>query len=335
LEEQTMDDVNSDQETSAVKTSEPTKRRVSRRGLIAKGAAAAAGGVGLAALAADPAHATVGTMVYGTQMNAGADATALNSTNTTYTFAAYNTGTGPGVLGTSTNGSYGVLGDSPSGDGVRGKGNQGVVGNGTIIGVQGVGAYTGVSGGGYLTGVGLHGFGGRAQLHLEPMFETSGPPTSNNHLRGEVFVDSLGRHFLCVAAGTPGTWVRPGLNPITPLRVCDTRAGTGTPYSTGAKLGPGANLEVEAAGVPIADYPVPAGATAIIANLTVTGATATSHLTVYPANVPRPTASNINFVSGQTIANQVTVGLDTDGRIRVYNNAGSTHVIIDIAGFFF
>ncbi len=138
-------------------------------------------------------------------------------------------------------------------------------------------------------------------------------------------------------AGTPGTWGRPGLNPIAPFRVCDTRSGTGTPYSTGAKLGPGANLGIHLTSgtgefqIP----PVLPGASAIIANLTVTDGTATSYLTAYPANISAPTASNINFVGGQTIANQVTVALSPSGDIRIRNNAGSVHIIVDLAGFFF
>ena len=216
-------------------------------------------------------------------------------------FAAFNTGSGHGLIGVSLQGGVGVWGTG--GIGLRGEGDPAIAGS--------------------------------VPLRLVPAL-IAGPPTLGAHSIGAVYTDLLGRIFTCVVAGTPGIWVRPGLNPITPYRVCDTRAGTGTPYSNGTKVGPGVNLLVGVAGQPIAGYPVPAGATAILANLTVTEGTGPSYLTVYPGGaIPRPTASNINFVGGQTIANQVTVGVAADGSIKIYNNAGSVHVILDLAGFFF
>jgi hypothetical protein len=263
---------------------------VSRRGLIAKGAAVAAGGIGLAAIPAGSAEATTGTMLYGAFNDAGTDQTTLSS-SAFITLAAQNLN--PAF-------SFAVFGNSQN-------------------------------------GVGVAAAGGLAQLFLLPG-DFSGAPSQGIHSLGEVYADSMGRHFLCVADGTPGTWVRPGLNAIAPYRICDTRLGTGTPYSTGIKLGPGGTLLVEIAGeafAPPAPF-IPDGATAIVANLTVTGGTANSYLTVYPADlVSAPTASNINFTAGQTIANQVTVALSPSGDIKIRNFAGSVHVILDLAGFFF
>ncbi len=279
---------------------EPRRARVSRRGLIVKGAAVAAGGVGLAALVADPAHAAIGVMHYGTLNESDSLTTDLHATTAQFaTLQVSNSGSGAAVYGAGWNGA-GLLTTSQFG-----------------------------------VGADLH--GSRAPLCLRPAPSTIGAPGSGFHDLGDVFVDQLGRHYLCNAAGTPGTWVRPGLNPIAPYRVCDTRSGTGTPYSTGTKLGPGKNLLIKIAGeawVPPAPE-VPEGATAVVANLTVTGGTATSYLTAYPANIAAPTASNINFVGGQTIANQITVALSTAGDIRIFNKAGSVHVIVDLAGFFF
>src|SRR5205814_8579805 len=93
------------------------------------------------------------------------------------------------------------------------------------------------------TGPAIEAQGGRAQLFLQPA-ATAGPPTTNGHFIGEVFVDSAGVHWLCTATGTPGTWVRAlttGTNNVgaaaiaiqasgagVPLRLTST--GTGTPF---------------------------------------------------------------------------------------------------------
>ncbi|HEY4331582.1 MAG TPA: hypothetical protein VGM78_03390 [Ilumatobacteraceae bacterium] len=61
--------------------------------------------------------------------------------------------------------------------------------------------------------------------------------------------------------------------------------------------------------------------------------TATSFLTVYPEGGSLPTASNLNFVAGQTIANMVMVPVPVSGKIAIFNNAGSTDVIVDVLGY--
>jgi hypothetical protein len=79
---------------------------------------------------------------------------------------------------------------------------------------------------------------------------------------------------------------------------------------------------------------IPASATAALLNTTVTGTTATSYLTIYPSGATKPNASSLNWAAGQTLANAVTTRLGTDGKIRVDNQAGSTHVIMDIYGYY-
>jgi hypothetical protein len=70
-------------------------------------------------------------------------------------------------------------------------------------------------------------------------------------------------------------------------------------------------------------------------NVTVTDATAPSFLTVWPTNMPRPTASNLNFSPGQTVANRVIVAVAPGtGTVSVFNPAGSVDVIFDVNGYF-
>ena len=54
---------------------------------------------------------------------------------------------------------------------------------------------------------------------------------------------------------------------------------------------------------------VPANATAVALNLTVTGTTSNGWASVYPCGTPRPNSSNINFTTSATIANSVITKL--------------------------
>lgn len=119
------------------------------------------------------------------------------------------------------------------------------------------------------------------------------------------------------------------LNPLYPQRIVDTRPNSGFPYS-GDTLGAGQSLTVQVAGV----GGVPAnGAVAVVMNLTETDATANSYLTVYPAGANRPLSSNLNFMAGRTVANQLMLELGTNGEVTIYNDQGSVNIILDVAGW--
>lgn len=79
---------------------------------------------------------------------------------------------------------------------------------------------------------------------------------------------------------------------------------------------------------------VPASATAVTLTLTGTAATASTFVTAWPAGTPRPTASNLNLAAGTTTPNQVVVALGADRQINLYNKNGTTHLLVDLAGFY-
>jgi len=56
--------------------------------------------------------------------------------------------------------------------------------------------------------------------------------------------------------------------------------------------------------------------------VTVTDTTQASDLTVWPAGLPQPVASNLNFVGGETVANNVVVAVPRPVRRRA--RSGST-----------
>jgi hypothetical protein len=116
--------------------------------------------------------------------------------------------------------------------------------------------------------------------------------------------------------------------PIAPARILDTRIGLGAPKKA---LGAKGVLHLQVSGrggVPTS------GVSAVVLNVTETGATTGGFITAYPTGVTRPNASNLNFPAGRTEANSVTVKLGTNGQVDIYNNAGSTNVIADVSGYF-
>lgn len=128
--------------------------------------------------------------------------------------------------------------------------------------------------------------------------------------------------------GASAPLVPGGYHPLPPARILDTRTGVGgVPI---APLGPNSTLTVQVVGhggVP------PSGVGAVVMNVTVTNTSAPSYLTVYPAEDPRPTASNLNWVAGQTTPNLVQVAVRQSGQLTIYNAAGWTNVIFDVAGY--
>lgn len=79
---------------------------------------------------------------------------------------------------------------------------------------------------------------------------------------------------------------------------------------------------------------VPAGATAVVLNVTVTGPKAGGYLTVYPNGTAKPTASNLNWTTGETIPNLVTVRL-VNGKLNFgVTSSGSVGVIADVFGYY-
>lgn len=113
---------------------------------------------------------------------------------------------------------------------------------------------------------------------------------------------------------------------ITPERVVDSRTGVGTP------AGPWG--EAETRNVAVAGRgSVPAGATAVIANVTATNTTAWGFLSAWPAGSAQPTSSNLNFLPGQTVPNLVMLKLGAGGQLSIFNGLGSANVIVDVMGY--
>jgi hypothetical protein len=115
--------------------------------------------------------------------------------------------------------------------------------------------------------------------------------------------------------------------PITPVRALDTRNGTG---GVSAPVGQGASIDLTIRGA----NGIPNSASAIVMNTTAVLPTGGSFLTVWPTGVTRPLASNLNFVPGDIIPNLVQVGIGSNGKVSLFNNAGSVDLVADLTGYF-
>ncbi len=157
-------------------------------------------------------------------------------------------------------------------------------------------------------------------LAVVPVSATGQISIYNNSGTIDVLADLEG----CFRDGTGATG---SFVPADPRRFLDTRAGWGAPLGP---LGPGASLDLPVAGT--GGVP-PTGVAAVLLNVTATGPTAPTHLTVWPTGQPRPTVSNLNVVAGQTAPNLVVVAVGAGGKVSIFNNSGSTDVIADVFGF--
>ena len=117
-----------------------------------------------------------------------------------------------------------------------------------------------------------------------------------------------------------------------PARVIDTRAGRPTIDGVAAGGGiaaPGSVTEVQIGG----RAGVPGDAVAVALNVTITEPEAPGYATVYPCGTEPPTASNLNYVAGQTIPNLVIAKLGAGGKVCVYTQSRA-HLIADVLGHF-
>jgi hypothetical protein len=127
----------------------------------------------------------------------------------------------------------------------------------------------------------------------------------------------------------PGT----GYVGLTPARLMETRSGLSTvdgQFNGQGAIGVGGTRNLTVAG----RGGVPASASAVVLNVTATQPSTGGFMTVWPTGQSRPTASNLNFDAGQTIPNLVIAKVGSGGQVSFYNNTGSTHVIVDVLGYF-
>jgi hypothetical protein len=116
---------------------------------------------------------------------------------------------------------------------------------------------------------------------------------------------------------------------ISPCRLLDTRDGGGP--TSGAPIGCGFDRAFTATGT----CGVPSSAKAIAVNVLVTGASAQGNLRIFGAGAPAPVVSVLNYLAGSNTGNNAIVSLSSAGQFGVRcSPTGSTHVIVDVSGYF-
>jgi hypothetical protein len=122
-----------------------------------------------------------------------------------------------------------------------------------------------------------------------------------------------------------------GIVGIAPFRLFDTRSGSGTGDGVGAGAGrvaAGATVEVPTSG----RGGIATDATGVVLNVAAVDASGDGYLTIWPCGTTQPNASNLNFVSGQTIANAAVTVAGT-AKTCVFASA-PTHLLVDVTAYY-
>ena len=118
----------------------------------------------------------------------------------------------------------------------------------------------------------------------------------------------------------------------TPKRVLDTRHGIGA-VSAPVAAGGVAAISVPQCTSGSGASAVSATATAVAVNVTVVSPTANGLITAYPDQTGVPTASNVNYRTGQTVPNLVVVKVGSDGKVDFKNTStGTAELVVDLEG---
>ncbi len=174
------------------------------------------------------------------------------------------------------------------------------------------------------------------------------------HLRGVrgfvtgiVVASVLGAGGLAVVRATTGSSSASSFVPVAPVRVLDTRSDLGLVAVTDGVAGilkvTGSIPTATSTGI-VNAVVVPAGATAVVLNVTAVNPTAGGYVSLRPGDATgAPTVSTLNVTAGGTFPNGATITVPTTGphagEIQVwyeaeYTTVGSTELLIDIAGYY-
>jgi hypothetical protein len=74
----------------------------------------------------------------------------------------------------------------------------------------------------------------------------------------------------------------------------------------------------------------------VVVNVTVTEPTTAGNLRFYPAGLPVPPTSALNYAAAQTRANNATLALGSAGALDALCSQawGTAHVIVDVTGYY-
>jgi hypothetical protein len=234
----------------------------------------------------------------------------------------------------------GLVATSASTGGVASKGVSSAV-TGATIGVLGETASSAgfaVAANASNNGTGMRSHSNRTQLLLTGA--PAAPPGAGlARVKGELVFDTNGDLWACVANGTPGTWRKvagpstAGSLTVLPstVRIYDSRAGNNPVGVVKGQLGNFASRTIDAK----VGSAVPAGATAVLVNLTIVNTGDPGYLGLHKNGIAWPGNSTINWNQPNTLlANSAICALDDLAQLAVKSNVGFCDFVIDAIGYY-
>jgi RHS repeat-associated protein len=114
---------------------------------------------------------------------------------------------------------------------------------------------------------------------------------------------------------------------LTPSRIFDTRVSPGTAVAAASTT----SVQVTGLGGVDAD---PSKVAAVVLNVTAASPTSGSYLTLWGSGSRPVPGSSVNITAGVDVASMVQTTVDSTGKVQIYNNAGTTHLIVDVEGYY-
>ena len=160
-----------------------------------------------------------------------------------------------------------------------------------------------------------------ASLSGDVPIGTSGTITISVHGNATAVVADISGYY---TTGTTGQ----KFHTLNPTRLVDTRSGIGGSSSAVAALAAYTLTTSTTQQVTTATTPT------LAAMLTVTDTAGSGYAVAYPTSTGKPATSNVNWGTGDTLANLTLTPADSNGQISVYNNSsGTVDFVIDCSGY--
>jgi hypothetical protein len=186
-----------------------------------------------------------------------------------------------------------------------------------------------------------------SQLYFARFEDAVAGPTPGNHQPGEMYLDRDSVLWFSVASPDGVRWVTlaspaasGAYHPISPARAYDSRqpgyAVTGRLSRMESRVVSVADGHSPGGDVTVSDV-VPAGASAVMVNLTAADPTEQNYLSVAEGSATSTATSALNWDSATTqIANALVVPLDGNRQVRVFcgDQPGAVHFIVDVFGYY-
>jgi hypothetical protein len=171
---------------------------------------------------------------------------------------------------------------------------------------------------------------GLGPTELQALLEASANGTPTTDPEGQTNDAGWGQLTLPTPVAAPAPPAGALYAGTSPVRILDTRPGSGVCAGPCTPIGPGQTRDLDVVGL----GGLPIDATAVVLNVTAVSPTAASHLSVFPTGQAVPSTSSLNFGAGEVVANHVTATVGLGGAITLFNASGQVHVVVDLAGYY-